>query len=125
MKSPVLLAVAALLITGCAGSPASNLINNQRNETLHDIMASWVDASEKDLISSWGPPNNSYTLSDGSKVISYESIWGVYVGDRFHCVQKFMLEQGVVTKWGASNCRMYPSNVGQVSKDIPIPQPTL
>lgn len=125
MRSPVLYGVAALLLAGCAGSPASNLINNQRNETLYDRMSSWVGASEKELISSWGPPNNSYTLSDGSKMISYETIWGVYVGDRFQCVQKFMLEENIVTKWGASNCRMYPSNAGQISKDIPVPQPTL
>jgi hypothetical protein len=126
MKKRCLLLLLTLALTGCAGSPLGNLINNERQETKKDVMASWVGASEDGLVVSWGPPDNSYTLSSGAKLISYEYIWGVYVGQRFQCVEKFMIENGKVTKWGmASSCRQTVSNAKLISKDTPIPQPTL
>ena len=118
--------VSTSLLAGCAGSPLGNMVRGERTETLNDRMQSWVGASEEQLISSWGPPKNSYTLSSGAKVISWEYVWGVYVGDRFYCNQKFMIDpNGIVTKWGNSNCRKSVSNPKLISKDIPIPQPTM
>ena len=128
MKTALLAAavVSSSLLAGCAGSPLGNMVRGERYETLNDRMESWVGASEEKLISSWGPPDNSYTLSSGAKVIAWEYVWGVYLGDRFYCNQKFLIDQqGTVSKWGYSNCRQSVSRPKLISKDIPVPQPTL
>ena len=126
MKKILLAAVVTQLLAGCAGSPMGNLINNERLETKADVMASWVGADEDDLIIKWGPPDNSYTLSNGSKLVSYEYVWGQYVGQRIHCVEKFLIEKGVVTKWGMdSTCRKSLNKPGTLPGNTPIPQPTL
>lgn len=128
MKKLVLLAALMPILAGCAGSgsPMSNLIYGERRQTTNDVMASWVGEREEKLVASWGPPDNSYTFQSGSKVISYEYIWGVYVGERRQCVQKFMIEGGVVTKWGYSeNTCKSPSKPEALPKDTPVPQPTI
>ena len=126
MKKVLLAMVVVSSLAGCAGSPLGNLVNNERLETKNDVMASWVGAKEDELIINWGPPDNSYTLSNGAKIVSYQFIWGQYVGQRIHCVEKFMIEKGIVTKWGMdSTCRKSLNKPSTVSKDIPIPQPTL
>lgn len=118
--------VSATVLAGCAGTPLGNMVRGERYETLNDRMQSWVGADEEKLISSWGPPKNSYTLSSGAKVISWEYVWGVYIGDRFYCNQKFMIDaKGIVTKWGFSNCRTSVSNPKLISKDVPVPQSTM
>ena len=40
-------------------------------------------------------------------------------------IEKFMLEKGIIVKWGHSRCDLSFSNAKKISKDIPIPQPTL
>ena len=124
-----LLAVAiasASVLAGCAGSPIGNLVYGERYETLNDLMQSWVGEPEEKLISKWGPPDNTYRLDNGSKVLSWEHVWGVYVGQRFYCSERFMIDpKGIVSKWGYTHCRKSVSNPKVISKDVPIPQPTL
>ena len=118
--------VSASLLAGCAGSPMGNMIRGERYETLNDRMQSWVGAREEKLISSWGPPRNTYRFDNGSKIIAWEYEWGVYVGQHFFCSQRFMIDpNGIVTKWDYTHCRTSVSNPKVLSKDIPIPQPTL
>ncbi|KAF1021053.1 MAG: hypothetical protein GAK30_02077 [Paracidovorax wautersii] len=115
----------------------SNLLSNQRSQTTYDITASWVGASEDKLVTAWGVPQGSYELSGGSKIISYRYIWNIssnvrqerwydYSKDDRECVQKFLIENGIVTKWGASpTCKKVPDPTKSISNDIPIPRPTL
>lgn len=135
---PLLVMPLALVLAGCAGSPLSNMVKQQRYQTTWDIMASWVGASEDKLVTSWGPPENSYTLSDGSKLISYEYTWNTnslheqdfgYThpsSDYAQCVQKFLIEDGVITKWSASkSCRKNPKGAKLIPSNTPIPRPTM
>ncbi|WP_202970064.1 hypothetical protein [Pararhizobium polonicum] len=136
MKKLLAMAI-CLSLTGCAGSPIGNALGNQRYQTTWDIMNTWVGSSEDDLVTSWGLPDSSYTLSDGSKILSYEHVWkksSIHAqefgyrsaGDYRNCVQKFLIENGTVTKWDASGtCKKVPDGSKLISKDIPIPRPTL
>ena len=121
-KLALLLPLAGFL-AGCSG-PIYNSISGQRYETYYDQSASWVGETEEKLVSRWGPPKKSYTLSNGATIISYEHIWG-YVSSYNVCSRKFMIENGIVTRWGVSNCQEIISRKRLVPKDKPIPEPTL
>lgn len=128
----------ALILVGCAGSPLSNMVSQQRYQTTWDVMASWIGSSEDEVVTSWGPPDNSHTLSNGSKLISYEYTWNTnslherdfgYThpsSDYAQCVQKFLIEEGVITKWNASkSCRKTPKGAKLIPRNTPIPRPTM
>lgn len=121
MRKLALLVVLPSLLAGCT-TGQMNMLMGTRNKTYNDVNAVWVGSTEEQLISKWGPPKKSYTLESGAKIISYEDIWGPI--SAYHiCSEKFMIEKGMVTKWGISNC---PERIsGTVPKDTPIPQPTL
>lgn len=121
MKKLALLIVLPSLLAGCT-SAQMNMLTGKRNKTYNDVNAPWVGSTEEQLISKWGPPKKSYTLENGAKIISYEDIWGP-ISSYHVCVEKFMIEKGIVTKWGISNC---PARIkGSLPNDTPIPQPTL
>jgi hypothetical protein len=44
------------------------------------ILNSWVGSSVDNLVSSWGPPQSSFELSDGGKVIEYVNARNVQFG---------------------------------------------
>ena len=126
MKKLILTVLVTQLLAGCAGSPIGNMINNERQETRADMMQSWVGESEERLVSKWGPPTNSYTLSSGGKIISYEYVRGIINNTIYRCTEKFRIDDGTVTKWGlSSGCDTRINGGDLISKDIPIPQPTL
>lgn len=99
-----------------------SMLTGSRPKTYNDVNAKWVGSTEEQLISKWGPPKKSYTLGSGAKIVSYEDIWGPM--SAYHvCVEKFMIDKGMVTKWGISDC---PARIsGSVPNDTPIPEPTL
>lgn len=126
----------ALTLYGCAGSPLSNLVMNQRYQTTSDITASWVGASEDDLVIAWGPPKSSQALSGGaSKIIAYEYVWVAntshsqewgYIPDYARCVQRFLVENGVISRWYSSgDCPKRPQGAKLIPGSTPVPQPTL
>ncbi|MDQ8034047.1 MAG: hypothetical protein REJ50_18720 [Bordetella sp.] len=121
MKKIALFVVLPALLAGCTSAQMS-MLTGKRNKTYNDVNAVWVGRSEEQLISKWGPPKKSYTLQGGAKIVSYEDIWGPM--SAYHvCVEKFMIENGMVTKWGISDC---PARIsGSVPADTPIPEPTL
>ncbi|WP_434278992.1 hypothetical protein [Acinetobacter sp. CE-15] len=115
MKKIILIILISQVLIACAS------VATQRYETLNDLMQSWVGSSEEKLINKWGVPDKSYTLTNGNKIISYET----FVHPGRYCEEKFMLEKGIIVKWGHSRCDLSFSNAKKISKDIPIPQPTL
>ncbi|MGR2922982.1 hypothetical protein [Acinetobacter sp. 1125_18A] len=115
MKKILLIILISQILLACAS------ISTQRYETRNDLMKSWVGSSEEELIQKWGTPDNSYTLTSGSKIISYEK----FVHPGRYCEEKFMIEKGIVKKWGLSRCDLHFKNAKKISKDIPIPQATL
>lgn len=54
--------VIGLLFAGCATT-----------ENYERILDSWVGVHVDELVSTWGPPDKSFDLSDGGKVIEYFS----------------------------------------------------
>jgi len=64
MRIRTFAAIAAVLfiLAGCAGG------NVRYRETLE----TWIGQTGDDLILSWGIPSQTYTLSDGRKIIRYE-----------------------------------------------------
>ncbi|WP_254924300.1 hypothetical protein [Bordetella genomosp. 4] len=121
MRKLALFAVLSSLLAGCT-SAQMNMLTGKRNKTYNDVNATWVGSTEEKLVSKWGPPKKSYTLESGAKIISYEDIWGP-ISSYHVCVEKFMIEKGMVTKWGISGC---PARIsGTLPKDTPIPEPTL
>ncbi|MFW1946744.1 hypothetical protein ACG907_02380 [Acinetobacter bereziniae] len=115
MKKILLIIIISQSLLACAS------LSTQRYETHNDLMQSWVGSSEEKLIKKWGLPDKSYTLTNGGKIISYET----FVHPGRYCEEKFMLENGIIVKWGHSRCDLNLNNAKKISKDIPIPQPTL
>ena len=88
---PGLLLVITGLLAGCATTA-------NYEKTLN----SWVGHSESALISSWGPPSNSYTSGDttslsfgGTRGFVFMSGMAIPVS----CVTTFTLKNKVVTNW--------------------------
>ena len=116
-------------LAGCANTPLGNILNNQRFQTLEDIQQSWVGLSGDELVMSWGPPQNSYPMDGGARMIAYQYLRLVGAdgyNPRYEwCVQKFLIEGGIVTRWGISDgCPKHPSNPKSIP-DTPVPKPTL
>lgn len=130
------LILSAVLLQGCAGSPLSNLVMNQRYQTTSDVTASWVGASEDDLYMSWGPPQSSQVLSNGrAKIVSYGYAWVTntsdsttwnYVPEYSRCDQRFLVEDHIITRWFSSGgCPKRPKGAKLIPGDTPIPKLTL
>jgi hypothetical protein len=64
MKRIVLALVAVMVLAGCA-SWFPTVENYEKG------LISWVGKPGDDLIRNWGPPRNSYKLSNGETVIEY------------------------------------------------------
>jgi len=131
----IYLVIPALILTGCAGSPLGNLIFNKRYQTSKDVSASWVGASADELMMAWGPPQNSQALSNGSSILVYQYDWIVngydssmwnYIPEYSHCERRFLVEQGIVTKWYSSGgCPKKPKGAKLIDGNVPVPEPTL
>ncbi|WP_286377176.1 MULTISPECIES: hypothetical protein [unclassified Acinetobacter] len=121
----IILVILSVFMVGCV-SNVVNLATNQRDKTYNDVMQSKVAMSEFNLISSWGAPDKSYTFANGSKMISYESSWDVGMGSAY-CIQKFIIENEKVTKWGIEgDCLNKSTRTGdKLPSNTPIPRPTL
>ncbi|MEX5571689.1 hypothetical protein Q1J52_01975 [Pseudomonas lijiangensis] len=126
----LIIVLSALTLGGCANTPLGNLLNNQRFQTTDDVQASWVGSSLDDLIMSWGTPQNSFPMAGvAASMISYEYVWLAGAsGDNprySRCVQRFLVEGGIITKWGISGgCPKQPKNAKSIP-DTPVPKPTL
>ena len=82
-KSRVYLALAlTVVVSGCFVSAAT-------------VMNSWVGARDTELVSKWGAPARSITLSDSSRVVTYV--------ESPRCERSFTISRaGVVTAWSSS-----------------------
>ncbi|RMQ47717.1 hypothetical protein ALQ04_04077 [Pseudomonas cichorii] len=121
--------LAALALQGCSNTPLGNLLNNERFQTTRDVQASWVGSSADELVMSWGTPKSSYAMAGGANMLSYEYLWlegaGDYNPQYVWCVQRFLVENGIITRWGLSGgCPKRPKNAKSIP-DTPVPQPTL
>lgn len=63
MKLPVLLSLSLILITGCATV----------EQELDEVRSAWQGASYDEVVTRWGPPARSATLSDGRQAHTWVS----------------------------------------------------
>ncbi len=112
---PLALFLMILFIQGCATTAK-----------FESKLNSWVGYSERDLIESWGPPNNVYQVDSNQKIISYNKSMDValpnfgktyqtsFVGNtayttsygtdspgsvNFSCKVSFTIENGMIIAW--------------------------
>ena len=74
------------------------------------VLDAWIGASERVLISQWGPPEETYLLSEGRRVIAFERIvdwsYGGYTPKKapsFNCQTNFVIDgSGVIVDWSTT-----------------------
>ena len=83
-------------------TPLALLLGCATTANYEKTLNTWIGHSESELISSWGPPNNSYTSGDttslsfgGTRGIVYTSGMAIPVS----CITTFTLKNKVVTNW--------------------------
>jgi hypothetical protein len=63
-----------------------------------DVLNSWIGQDEDELVSSWGIPTATYRLGNGSKLIEYKKLTGIY--GQNHCTRTFTVSRaGRITNW--------------------------
>ncbi len=62
MNKSILMTMLLVSLVGCAST-----------ENYEKILESWIGANADRLIQAWGPPESAYELSDGSKVLQWNS----------------------------------------------------
>jgi hypothetical protein len=60
MRRPVLLVIGVLALVACATTAK-----------YESILQSWVGDDADNLVRKWGPPNSTYTLGGGGRILSY------------------------------------------------------
>jgi len=68
-------------------------------------LQSWVDASEQDLVASWGVPERSQRLTDGAQALEYRRLDG---DGKLLCSTLFTADaSGIIRRWAyrGSDCR--------------------
>ena len=84
------------------------------NASYEQTLQSWVDASEQDLVASWGVPDRSQRLTDGAQALEYRRL------DRsgnLLCSTLFTTDRsGKIQGWSyrGSDCR--PPRLGDYGK---------
>lgn len=64
------------------------------------ILSTWVGSHIDNLISSWGPPQGSFPLSDGGQVIEYENARNVQLGGYSYTQPQTTYHSGSATAYG-------------------------
>jgi hypothetical protein len=116
---PLILTAVLLSTSGCGlfgGEPrevagsSGPIANGSYEQTLQ----SWVDASEQDLVASWGVPDRSQRLTDGAQALEYRRLDG---DGKLLCSTLFTADPaGTIRRWAyrGSDCR--PPRLGDYGK---------
>ena len=89
MKRHKLALVLAFILTGCATTA------NYEN-----VLSSWVGTTADNLIMRWGPPSNSYPLSNGGRVLEYSNQRNIPLGGYATIVPQTTYSSGNVNVYG-------------------------
>lgn len=88
------------------------------------ILQSWVGVHSDDLIASWGPPQNSYQLSNGGAVIEYFGGRTVPIGGYTYSQPQTTYHSGTVNTYSPYGRTGYGSYSGTsttyVQKQTPV-----
>jgi len=69
MKNRLVIVVIAIFLSACATTA-----------NYEKILRTWVGHNVDDLVSIWGAPESSYSLSDGGRVLQYSSQRNIQIG---------------------------------------------
>lgn len=108
VTGPLVLLVAAGLATGCA-----------TEAKYKEIVHSWVGGTADELVMAWGPPDSSYTLSDGGSVLQYERQGQTQVGGYTYMQPQTTYSSGTVNAYGD-----YGTYSGTSTTYVPVTTPT-
>lgn len=71
--------------------------------TTQSVMDSWLGHDESELISSWGAPDSTFELKDGTKIYTWKRVWRNNYGTQ-EGRQSFTIDSnGKITKWRYEN----------------------
>lgn len=97
------------LISGCATT-----------KNYESILDTWLGSSADDLVASWGPPQNSYTLSDGGKVLEYLKQDSFQIGGFTYSVPVTTHHSGTVSSYTSGISSYDGSSTTYVQKQAPV-----
>ena len=89
MKRRKLAFVLAFILAGC-GTTAN----------YEKILNSWVGTAADNLVMRWGPPSNSYPLSNGGRVLEYSNQRNIQFGGYTTTVPQTTYSSGNVNVYG-------------------------
>lgn len=103
----------ALFLGGCATSA-----------NYEKILNSWVGAYDSQLVSAWGPPQNSYISNDGKRFLEYSSHTNIPFGGYTYITPQTTHHNGVVNVYnniGDSTYAVYSAtSTSYLQKQAPI-----
>lgn len=65
------------------------------------VLSSWVGSNVDNLIMKWGPPANSYPLSNGSRVLEYSNQRNIQMGGYTTTVPQTTYSSGTANVYGS------------------------
>ena len=89
MKSQKTLAVLLVFLSGCATTA-----------NYEKMLNSWVGSNVDNLVMRWGPPTNSYPLTNGGKVLEYDRHRNVQIGGYTTTVPQTTYNSGTANVYG-------------------------
>ena len=81
--------VLSLVLSGCATTA-----------NYEKILNSWVGSNVDNLVMRWGPPGNSYPLSNGGRVLEYSNQRNVQIGGYTTTVPQTTYNSGTANVYG-------------------------
>jgi hypothetical protein len=92
--------VACTGLSGCLSGGSSG--GGPRGETASERLEATVGLSERDVISRWGTPDDSFEFADGGRTLTWEhGYWNEAWEEQWHC--EITLETdpaGTIVDWG-------------------------
>lgn len=102
----LLTCAAALLLAACA-----------TQAKFEAMVASFMGHSEGELVSQWGPPQNAYTLNDGSKVLQYSRSGQAFIPGYQQSHTTFYGNQAITNTYGSPGVMINQSCVVNFTVD--------
>jgi len=118
MRKNRFLAAIGLILAAFALCSCATTANYER------ILRSWVGAPADDLVASWGPPQNSYQLSDGGWVLEYVRSRTVPIGGYTYTQPQTTYHSGSVRSYspygGSAHGSYSGTSTTYVQKQTPV-----
>ena len=111
MKRFHFVALLLTLLSGCATTA-----------NYEKILNSWVGTSVDNLVMQWGPPSNSYPLSNGGRVLEYDRQRTVQIGGYTTMVPETTYNTGTVNAYGTGGSA-YGNYSGMSTTYVPQTSP--